>query len=182
MKHRKGVPVLALGLILAPPVLGFFSPFRSPIAPKQHKLTCHVYVSIPSLSLDQYIAASTDIVRATVVGRRAVFPDDGIAYTEVDLTVNWALKGTAQGLLTIHIPGAEDDTRITTADHCPCLTIGDDVFVALALDGESGILGVMGLDQGVFHVVTDSDRQEHVVGVDTNNSTPTDFIARLSGQ
>jgi hypothetical protein len=164
---KRGLPLLAVVGLLAPPVLGLLHPrLPNPRRPSDddEATVTKVYVNMPSLSLETMTNAATDIIRGRVLDMRAVIPDSGIAYTEVDLEVSWALKGLSVKTLTLHVPGVADKQNPTIVDRAPRLAIGDDVMLFLLLDDETGVISILGLDEGVYKIATDDKGQELVFG------------------
>lgn len=182
MNYKRGLPLLAVVGLLAPPVLGLLHPRlpnpRRPTADDETTVT-RVYVSMPSLSLETMTNAATEVIRGRVLDMRAVIPDSGIAYTEVDLDVSWALKGLSANILTLHVPGVADKQNPTIVDRAPRLAIGDDVMLFLLLDDETGVISILGLDEGVYKIVTDDKGQELVFGREAEGLKLSEFTDSL---
>jgi hypothetical protein len=134
---------------------------------------------MPPLPLGTLARAATDVVRARVLEMRPVIPAKGISYNEVDLELSWALKGLGENFLTIHVPGVADATHPTIVEHDPHLAIGEDVVLFLLLDDQSGAISILGLDQGVYRIVTDTNGQEVVFGNEAQGAELSAFIDGL---
>jgi hypothetical protein len=140
----------------------------------------HVYVTLPDLPRSTYVKQAVDVVRCRVLAMHPIFPTGSVAYTDVDVIVSWALKGTAQSRLVVRVPGARDESRECLVERAPIMNPGDDMVLFLAMSGGSEIINVEGLDDGAFRVLTDRNGNERVFGRHVNGRDFHAFVADLA--
>lgn len=125
-----------------------------------------------ALSLEDMVAQSDVIAIGNCVDTRSVWVD-GSLVTLATVSVSESLKGAESGNLTVVLPGGIDANRkvpiAMSYPGAPRLTPGEDVFLFLTSDADSGLgYTVAGFSQGKFSIVNDEDG-EPVVSRDLSN-------------
>ncbi len=173
--------IASLGLLLLPGVglLALFekpdkpalaSPVAVPAAarPPDARHT-RVYVEIAHQGLDVYVRDSDAIVRGFVTGQRPVFPEKGLAYTEIDLWAFSTLKGPGPRMIQVRVGGAYDDDRRVDVIGAPTFEEGEEVFLFLMRfdDQDTGkeYYGIRGLGQGAYRMPMQPEGPSQVLGL-----------------
>jgi hypothetical protein len=106
--------------------------------------------TLERLSLDDMIAQSTAIVRATVGASHAAYSGP-VIYTHYTLQVSETLKGTSQASIDVAVPGGAAGNYRQTFAGAPQFNAGDQ-YVFFLWTGKSGLTQVIGLTQGLFAI------------------------------
>lgn len=114
-----------------------------------------------ALSLEDMVAQSDVIAIGNCVETKSVWTD-GTLVTLATVSVSESLKGAESGNLTVVLPGGVDANRkipvAVSYPGAPRLTPGEDVFLFLTSDTDSGMgYNVAGFSQGKFSIVNDED-------------------------
>jgi hypothetical protein len=114
-----------------------------------------------ALSLEDMVAQSDVIAIGNCVETKSVWTD-GTLVTLATVSVSESLKGAESGNLTVVLPGGADVNRkipiAMSYPGAPRLTPGEDVFLFLTPDTDSGMgYNVTGFSQGKFSIVNDED-------------------------
>ena len=114
-----------------------------------------------ALSLEDMVAQSDVIAIGNCVETKSVWTD-GTLVTLATVSVSESLKGAESGNLTVVVPGGVDANRkvpiALSYPGAPRLTPGEDVFLFLTSDTDSGMgYNVTGFSQGKFSIVNDED-------------------------
>ena len=104
--------------------------------------------TLEKLTLDEMIQKSTAIVRGRVLGARTAFRGP-VIYTFQRLQVTERLKGTADGVVEVAVPGGTLGALRQTFSGAPTLSEGAE-YVLFLWTGQNGVTQVIGLSQGVF--------------------------------
>ncbi len=104
--------------------------------------------TLERLSLDEMAAKSHIIVRATVLGQTAM-QRGSLVYTVYSLKVSEKLKGDAGETLRVSVPGGTIGRIRQSFAGTPTLQTGSE-YVVFVWKGQSGILHIIGLSQGLF--------------------------------
>src|SRR5689334_9906536 len=90
MRCSSFAPAFGLVVFLIPPMIA-----RSHAAVRvkrtEPQIMAKHYVNMPSQPRIKYSQLCTDAVRATVTGLTPQFPEGGLPYTDVNITVTWSL-------------------------------------------------------------------------------------------
>jgi hypothetical protein len=114
-----------------------------------------VHAYIPYQSLETYTLHATEIVEGTILSTEGVFPDGGLAYTEVILQVTDVLKGGPGDTVPVRIPGAESEDEIVVVSGAPNVQVGDHVLVFLWKPSPTTYRSILGLGQGLYTIQAD---------------------------
>ena len=119
-----------------------------------------------ALSLDDMVAQSDVIAIGNCLETKSMWVDQSLV-TLATVSVSESLKGGATGNVTVVLPGGVDANRkfpiAMSYPGAPRLTPGEDVFLFLTSDTDSGLgYNVAGFSQGKFSIVTDEDGQQVV--------------------
>jgi len=106
--------------------------------------------TLQRLSLDDMIAQSTAIVRATVTGSYAAY-SGRVIYTHYSIQVSERFKGGSQGSMDVAVPGGTANNLRQTFAGAPEFQPGDE-YVFFLWTGKSGLTQVIGLTQGLFSI------------------------------
>lgn len=114
-----------------------------------------------ALSLEDMVAQSDVIAIGNCLDTKSVWTD-GTLVTLATVSVTESLKGAESGPLTVVLPGGIDANRkipiAVSYPGAPRLTPGEDVFLFLTSDTDSGMgYNVAGFSQGKFSIVNDED-------------------------
>lgn len=104
--------------------------------------------TLERLSLEEMASKSHIIVRATVAGQAAT-QRGSLVYTVYSLKVSERLKGDAVNPLQVSVPGGTIGRTRQTFAGTPTLKTGAE-YVVFVWKGQSGILHIIGLSQGLF--------------------------------
>ena len=110
--------------------------------------------TLERLSLDDMIAKSTAIVRATVTGVKTEFTGRDI-FTHYQIQVSERFKGPTQKTFDIRVPGGSYGTYHQTAVGSPVLTAGSE-YVLFLWTSKSGVTWITGMTQGLFQLGGDT--------------------------
>lgn len=116
-----------------------------------------------ALSLEDMVDQSDVIAIGNCADTKSVWVD-GTLVTLATVSVSETLKGAESGNLTVVLPGGVDANRkfpiAVSYPGAPRLTPGEDVFLFLTSDTDSGLgYNVAGFAQGKFSIVNDEDGQ-----------------------
>ncbi len=112
--------------------------------------------TLQQLSTDAMIQQSTAIVRAKVTGSNTAFVGKDI-YTYYQLQVTQSLKSSsALNQIQVAVPGGMARGLRQMVAGAPTLTNGQD-YVIFLWTSRSGLTQIIGLSQGLFSVVPDSN-------------------------
>ena len=116
-----------------------------------------------ALSLEEMVDQSDVIAIGNCGDTKSVWVD-GTLVTLATVSVSETLKGAESGNLTVVLPGGVDANRkfpiAVSYPGAPRLTPGEDVFLFLTSDTDSGLgYNVAGFAQGKFSIVNDEDGQ-----------------------
>ncbi len=104
--------------------------------------------TLEKLSLEEMAAKSHIIVRGTVLGQSAM-QRGTLVYTAYSLKVSEKLKGEAGATLQVSVPGGTIGRVRQSFAGTPTLKTGSE-YVVFIWKGQSGILHIIGLSQGLF--------------------------------
>ncbi len=104
--------------------------------------------TLERLSLEEMAAKSHIIVRATVLGQSAT-QRGTLVYTVYSLKVSEKLKGDVGATLQVSVPGGTIGRVRQSFAGTPTLRTGAE-YVVFVWKGQSGILHIIGLSQGLF--------------------------------
>lgn len=144
------------------------SPLPPPATPGGSVLT-RIHVELPVQPFEQYVLDSDEIVRGLVTGQRPVFPANGLAYTEVDVWVVSAVKGTSHRMLHVRVGGATEGERRVEVVGAPRFFEGEEALLFLMRfdDPTSGeeFYGIRGLEHGTYRLRADQTGAPGVRGL-----------------
>jgi hypothetical protein len=122
----------------------------------------HATVLLP-IEFRELVAAAPVIVHGQVVDVRSGWVD-GRRAVETFVTVEAAeyLKGNLGGQVTFKVPGGQLGRYRTVFVGAPAFHAGDEVVLFLKTDGPSFPF-IVGLSQGVFRIITDTQSGRRVV-------------------
>jgi len=143
-----------------------------------------IHVEIAHVGLDRYVLDADEIVRGTVTGERQVFPEEGLAYTEYDLAVLEACKGSPGETIRVRVAGARSRERVVELIGAPRFEEGEQVVLFLAVypDPRTGELyrGIVGLSEGTLRATSTSPGTARAVGTHARDGeTLSEFGARV---
>ncbi len=148
------------------------------VSQAEPQVVTRVYPRIPRLPLRSYVSVATDAVRGRIVGQRAVFPAGQAGYTEILLAVDETVLGTAAGVITIRVGGADGPGPATIVAGAPSFQQNEEVV--LFLNRYGNFYGITGLADGTYRVQTMPGGQPHVSGLHTSNEEGVaDFTGRV---
>jgi hypothetical protein len=110
--------------------------------------------TLRQLSMDQMTQSATAIVRARVTGSSTSLSGSTI-YTHYGLSVTETLKGTAPS--EVALPGGVAGRLRQSFPGVPQLAVGTEYVLFLWTAPSTGIVHIIGLNQGLFNVTTQSD-------------------------
>lgn len=108
--------------------------------------------TLERLSLDDMIVQSTAIVRGKVTGSYTAMTGTLIS-TYYAILITERFKGSAQGSVTVAVPGGTANHLRQTFPGAPELKTGDE-FVFFLWTGKSGTTQIIGLTQGLFKLTS----------------------------
>ena len=118
--------------------------------------------TLQQLSLNDMIQLSTSIVRGQATPTGSAFRGS-IIYTHYQIQVSEVLKGSpVTGPVDVAVLGGTANGLRQEFAGAPALTSGQD-YVLFLWTSKSGLTQVIGLSQGLFSVMPDSDGQAMVV-------------------
>jgi hypothetical protein len=170
-------PVLGVLALLIPPIKGMAKLARTG---EDQPPIRRVYVNMPGLPRTTLLKAATDVIRGRVVATRAVFPEGGVGYTDVNIQLNWSLIGADDSQLTVRFPGADDGVNVTTVVGGPQVFLDNDVIVLIDRDDEAGITSLLGVNYGFYRVLKDDAGSERVYGERAVGVPMDEFVSDLS--
>jgi len=106
--------------------------------------------TLERLSLDDLIGKSTMIVRGKILNSYTA-TSGPVIYTHYRIQPSETLKGTANGVVEIQLPGGTAGNLRQTFAGVPQFKAGDE-YVFFLWTGKSGSTQVLGLTQGLFSV------------------------------
>jgi len=111
--------------------------------------------TLEKLSWDDLIGKSTAIVRGRVAGSSTAYRGS-VIYTTYRIAVSDQLKGTAKGTVQVMVPGGTLAGVRQSVSGAPLLVAGSEYVLFLWM-ARSGATFVMGLTQGVFDLVQNTN-------------------------
>src|SRR5271157_5153149 len=110
--------------------------------------------TLQRLSVDDMVAKSTGIVRATVTPVSS-FQRNGMIYTAYRLAVRETLKGSPVATIEVAVPGGDFHGLHQTVAGSPALRPGGE-YVVFYWTGPRGTSYIVGLGQGLFEIHADA--------------------------
>jgi hypothetical protein len=106
----------------------------------------------PPLSVEVLVGLSSDIVIGRIVELRTVVPREGYPCIEYRLAISESLVGAASGSLIVRHFGGSGEKYDVDLQGAPRLAQDDSVLLFLAKEPASEIRGIVGLEQGTYHL------------------------------
>jgi hypothetical protein len=113
--------------------------------------------TLERLSLDDMISKSTAIVRGRVTSSHAAFHGSDI-YTHYSFAVSKCWKGCGSSPVDVVVPGGTANGQRLVYSGVPQLN-GDHEYVLFLWTNRSGLTYVIGFEQGVFELSSDTSAQ-----------------------